>query len=296
MTKKALTKAPLIHAVIQVRFTAIPEVENISEKDMSKLHKKMVDGGFPEKIIAKFDQVSINIDTSTQATTHRNNALIRYLFRGAGESETIELFSVNGTTSIILKSTSYINFNEFYSKFNKLLSIYLDVFPSLDKVLLKSIGLRYVNLIVPNSTSALSEFVQDSVIPMSIKTLQDNKNLHGFSQRYVAMKPDSQLKVAFEEIPMGENRSLTKILPDDLGEKDPSCGLMIPIQEVWKNITSPTYGILDIENIKEFQGSPKFDLKEIKNVTNILYENCSKVFWGVITDQAKEAWEVYDVE
>ena len=295
MKKQALEKAPLIHAVIQLRLTAIPEIENISKEDMSQLHKKMIDGGFPEKIIAKFDQVSINIDTSTQATTQTNNALTRYLFRSAGQKETIELFSINGTTSITLKSVSYTNFNEFYSKFDKLLSIYLDLFPNLDKALLKSIGLRYVDLIVPDRHSTLPKFVQDSVVPMSIATLNENKNLHGFSQRYVAMKSDSQLKVAFEEIPTGEHKNLTKILPDDLGEKDPTCGLMIQIQEEWTNIESPTYGILDIENIKEFQISPEIDLNDIQNVTNTLYENCSKVFWEVITDKAKETWGVHDV-
>ncbi len=295
MQKKGLKKAPLIHSVIQLRFTTIPEVETISEENMSKLHQKMIDQGFAEKIIAKANHLAINIDTSTSGHQTTKKETTRHLFRSEGELETIELSSNENTTSLTLKSSSYEGFENFYQKFHGLLSECLEVFPGLNKTLLKSIGLRYIDLIVPTKGYSLSDFVVNSVMPMSLKMLNDEQHLHGFSQRYVATDTDRQLKVAFEEIPCNANKALTKILPDDLGEKDHSCGLRIEAQDIWMNIESPTYGILDIQHIKEFQGSPKIDLNVLQKATNTLYKASSNVFWGVITDTAKEAWEVYDV-
>jgi len=296
MKKQGLKKAPLIHSVIQLRFTTIPEVEKISEVNMSQLHQKMIDQGFPEKIIAKLNQLAISVDTSSSQAKNVKTEMTRHLFRSAGELETIELLSNENVTSLILKSSSYENFKSFYQKFHALLTICLEVFPGLSKTLLKSIELRYVDLIVPNKSHTLSDFVLGGIIPMQLKTLGTNQHLHGFSQRYVTTSVGSQLRVAFEEIPTGSHKALTKILPDDLGEKDPTCGLVIPIQDVWSDIESPTYGILDIQNGKEFQGSPKIDLNSIQTESKALYQDCSNVFWEVITPKAKKLWEIYDVE
>lgn len=295
MQKKGLKKAPLIHSVIQLRFSTIPEIKIISEENLSKLHNKMIEQNFPEQIKAKFNQLLIKFEGSAQKTIQTETEMFRYLFRSEGEREIIEISSNEAGTALTLKSGAYTDFKRFYQKFYKFLTICIEVFPKLEEALLKSITLRYVDLIVPSSEYNLSDFVQASVMPMSLDTFSQNKHLHGFSQRYVITDAGYQLKVAFEEIPTADNNMLTKILPDSLAEPDPACGLMIPLQEAWNNIKSPTYGILDIESIKEFQGSPKMNLNFIKTEINALYTDCSDVFWEVITPQAQELWEVYDV-
>lgn len=282
--KKTLEKAPLVHALIHLRFAEVPFLQTISSELLVALHERMVKECFPEKINSKEDIIEWQYDIATQQMRHHKMSKERLLFRAAGEKEIVEI----SESSIILKSTDYTTFTEFYDKFQRILLSCQELIKGLNQTLLKSVGLRYINLIAPNEDYTLSDFISNEVLPPKFDNI--GKHLHGNSLKVASVAKSQILVVRFEELPTIENK-IHKVLPDNLIEPDNRCGLIINGQPEWFNVTSSTYGILDVDHTYNFIGSPKFDATKIESAAHQIYQQASEVFWDVITDHAKEIWE-----
>lgn len=281
--KKTLEKAPLVHALIHLRFAEVPALKAISPELMQELHERMIDEGFPEKIESKADIVEWHYDGKSQQMRHKKLSNNRLLFRAAGEKEIVEI----SDAYMVIKSTNYGTFNDFYDKFHRLLVACMDIIPKLDKTLLKSVGLRYVDVIAPTGSNTLSDFVCSEIQPPSLKNV--GEHLQGHSLKAVKVAENQVLVVNFEELSSLEGR-VQKVLPDNLIEPDERCGLVINGQKDWNNVQSATYGILDIDHTYQFVQSPAFSAELVEDATRKLYQQASDIFWSVITEQAKNAW------
>ena len=287
--KKTLEKAPLVHALIHLKFAEVPTLTTIKPELIQALHVRMLDEGFPEKIESKADMVEWNYDPSSQQMRHRKLSKTRLLFRAPGEREIVEI----SESSIIIKSTIYGTFRDFYEKFHRILLACLEIIPKLDKTLLKSVGLRYVDVIAPTGDCTLSDFVKGEVQPPCLDNI--GTHLQGHSLKAVKVAENQILVVNFEELPTIDKR-VQKVLPDNLVEPDEKCGLVIDGQQDWFAISSATYGILDIDHTYQFARSPIFSVELVEKATHQLYQQASDIFWNVITEQAKEAWGYKEIE
>lgn len=281
--KKMLENAPLVHALIHLRFAEVPTLKAIKPELVQSLHDRMIDEGFPEKIESKADLVEWNYDVASQQMKHKKISRERLLFRAAGERQIVEI----SESSMILKSTDYDTFSNFYKRFHNLLLACIDIVPKLDKTLMKSVGLRYVDVIAPKESDKLSQFVCNEVLPPALKEI--GAHLQGHTLKTVKIAENQVLTVNFEELPTVERR-VHKVLPDNLIEPDPKCGLVIKGQQDWFNVESATYGVLDIDHTYQFPLSPVFSAEEIEKATNSLYQRASDIFWDIISQQAKSAW------
>ncbi len=289
--KNVLRHAPLVHAVIHLKFSTIPALENMSS-DLSKiLHQKMIEVDFPEKIISEGQHLEISFDALNQQSKQTVKKINRNLYRASGEKTIVEIShsEADSSSSLILKSTEYETFEQFEILFNNLLNGCLEVIPGLNKSLLKSIGLRYVDVIVPNQGNTLQDFVIPKILPAPLDNVENLIHRFGLTIKQAQTAKDQILSITFEEIATN-NGMLSKILPESLGEHDSKCGLIIEGQQYWTAITSPTYGILDIDHLHTFTGSPQLDKSMINTVLTSLYQTNHDVFWSVITETAKKAW------
>ena len=208
--KKVLTDAPLVQALIDLRFSEIPSLSSIPADVINKIHEAMIGVGFAEKIESKGQSVSIRFDQATQQATQEITPVNRYLFRAAGERSIIEL----SKSSLIYKSTEYGTFEDFYKKFDEVLSSLIELVPTLNKSLLKRVGLRYIDVIVPDSGNTLEDFISDGLLaPKLNEPIDGCKHIHGLTSKVVEVNQNKMLRVALEELPV-ENRSIRKILPD----------------------------------------------------------------------------------
>lgn len=290
--KKVLTDAPLVQALIDLRFSEIPSLSSIPAGMINKIHEAMISVGFAEKIESKGQSVSIRFDQATQQATQEITSVNRYLFRAAGERSIIEL----SKSSLIYKSTEYGTFEDFYKKFDEVLSSLIELVPSLNESLLKRVGLRYIDVIVPDSGKTLEDFISDGLLaPKLNDPLNAGKHIHGLTSKVVEVNQNKMLRVAFEELPV-ENRSIRKILPDELVEPDQNCGLVIKGQASWANTGSPTYGILDIDHTFNFEASPAFSIDSIREATSGLYNQSKDVFWSLIRQPALDIWGYKEIE
>ena len=281
--KKSLERAPLVQTLIDLRFADLPSMKSISSELQDELHQRMVDEGFPEKIVSEAEVTELHFDQASGQVRHVKSSSKRLLFRAAGEKQIVE---VSGN-AIVLKTTDYKTFEDFYDIFQRVLTACLDVFKGLDKTLLKSVGLRYVDVIAPSKGCELKDFVSPEVLPPAFD--MQWKHLQGLSLKAMEVSEQQYLVVSLEELAVKE-RKVYKILPDSLIEPDRKCGLMIQGQPEWLDLDAKTYGILDVDHTHNFIGSPVFNSESIKSVTKKLYGQSSQVFWRVITDAAKVHW------
>lgn len=290
MSKKALRNSPLVHAIIHLRFSEIPSLSPISVDCLNKLHEIMINEGFQEKIKSNINAVDMKFDQATQQMTHSNSVKHRNIFRAEGENHLVEITE----DSIILKVTQYVSFSEFYSRFKSVIKGCLVAIPGLENALLKSVGLRYVNVITPEPDSSLSDYISPVYLPPKLDVIPDGVHQYGVTAKILETIENQILMLRFEEIKCNDNR-VSKVLPDDLVEFDQNCGLRIGGQESWIGITSETYGILDIDHTNTFVASPRFKLDQIEETVKSLYSDTSKVFWSALTDKAQENMGVHDV-
>lgn len=151
MKKKVLKNAPLVHAVLHLRFSEAPSLNPISNELLNALHTRMIHEGFQEKIESEANIVDVVFDPIRQQMKQTQVKRKRLLFRAAGEQDIVEIIE----HSIILKTTNYKGFNDFYNKFHRVLTGCLDVLTGLNSTLLKSVGLRYVDVIAPSDQAPL---------------------------------------------------------------------------------------------------------------------------------------------
>jgi len=292
-TKKRLTKAPLVMSVLHLRFSETPSLNPINEETLKHLHERMIKEGFQEKIESEANIIDVVFDPQKKQMKHSQLNKKRILFRSAGEKNIIEILD----TSIILKTTDYSSFEDFYGMFNRALKGCLDVLDGFDSSLLKSVGLRYIDLIAPANGASLNELISNDVLPPTLNMIDGNKHIQGATLKVIETKLGQVLSVNFEELRAIENK-IHKVLPDNLMEQDPKCGLVIAGQQEWLNVTSGTYGLLDVDHTHYFDSSPLFDVNLVKNAALELYQHSNDVFWNLITEKAKNNWgmEIINVE
>jgi|SRR5690554_2782879 len=281
--KKTLATAPLVHVLIHLRFSGVAALKNISPELQKTLHESMVGEGLAEEIVSEAEQVDFIFDPIAQQMRHKKTTLKRLLFRAEGEQEIVEV----SDSSIIYKTTLYTGFDAFHRKFSTLLSVLLSVIPNLEKSLMKNVGLRYVDVLVPSDNYKLRDFVSPTVLP----PLFDNEGelLQARVLKVTKSEKNQVLVVSLEELPV-HNNQVYKVLPDNLIEPDDKCALIISGQASWLKVTADSYGLLDIDHTYEFAGSPKFDETDINTAVVQLYKKSSEVFWQSLSEQAKEAW------
>jgi len=66
MSKRILKHAPLVHAVLHLRFSEAPSLNPISNELMKALHERMISEGFQEKIESEANIVDVGFDPVRQ--------------------------------------------------------------------------------------------------------------------------------------------------------------------------------------------------------------------------------------
>ena len=67
---KTLEKAPLVHAVLHLRFSETPSLNPINPDLLKKLHDRMIREGFQEKVESTANMVDIHFDPVKQQMKH----------------------------------------------------------------------------------------------------------------------------------------------------------------------------------------------------------------------------------
>lgn len=148
-----MPNAPLIYTLGLVRFPRVPEFEQFPDKFFAQIRKQ-----YPYD--EKFNQATMRADFGPNGITmHQDNKLVwQYL------SENKDCGFLLGDEMICFHTSNYIDSKKFLERFlfglTRLVAI-----KELGLNLVTAIGIRYLDLVVPQEGKALSEYLQDWVIP-----------------------------------------------------------------------------------------------------------------------------------
>lgn len=276
-----LSQAPLIHAVAQVQFSELPSFE---EGELEALHRGLMGIRFPERVNSHFEQHILALPANgAPADQPSHQRLSRYVFKAPGQQQLVEV----RRDRILLKVTDYAGHHAFFDLWQKVMETVFAALPHLRQALLHRFSLRYIDLVVPKPVERLTQLVSGALLPPPLQELQGD-SLFGTSVKVIRTAPNQHLRVAFEELLPMEKR-LTKVLPDDLAEHDPRCGISINAQAHWQEIEGP-YGLLDIEHVYTAHNTPSLATVDMKNRLEALYQPARAAFDSVITDAARTSW------
>lgn len=281
-TIPTLKQAPLIHVVAQLHFSPLPPLEHEVQET---LHRRLIEVGFPERVEASLEQVELSLKAAAgHAPRHASRRIPRLVFKGAGERSLVELRD----DQLMFKTTEYQGHERFLAKWFEVLAILVEVIPGFQQVLLHRMSLRYVDLIIPKSDETLQGLVTPSLLPPALPGLEASP-LFGSTVKVVRTGEERHLRIMFEEI-LSQEQRLTKVLPDDLAEHDPRCGLSIKGQPHWGEMAGGGYGLLDIEHVHTASDKPALGAVDKTERFRQLHEKTSRAFWGVITEPAVRSW------
>src|SRR5690625_4208281 len=160
---------------------------------------------------------------------HQEQVQQRLLFRAAGERSIVEL----SNDTLMLKTTEYTTFEVFHEKFFGLFETLVELIPLLNQSVMKSAGLRYVDVIVPEGSGKLKDYIDNTFLPPEIIT--DGKHVRGQSLKVLKTAQNQTLSVHFEELPV-RAKKIHKVLPDALMEQDPIASLIIDGHDSWTKV------------------------------------------------------------
>ncbi|MBK1693020.1 TIGR04255 family protein [Ectothiorhodospira mobilis] len=277
-----LTQAPLIHVAARIAFSRLPDFD---EQAMETFHRRLVEEGFPERIEASLSEVTWSLPgPSGQEPKRRVRQRDRNVFKGPGHRRLVELRS----DQLLFKVTDYEGHERFLSDWFRVIHLAAEVLPGLNKALLRTCNLRYVDLIVPKEDEKLQDLVSSALLPPPLSQVQGSP-LFGATTKILNTGEQCRLRLQFEELQPRQGR-LTRILPDDLVETDPRAGLSIQAQPHWEQAMQCAYGLLDIEHVHEAPDKPPLGDVDMEERFRKLHDSTRQAFWGIITAKARQSW------
>lgn len=291
--KKILKKAPLVHTVIHLEISRCPALKLSDPQIEDAIQSRMIDLGFQDYIRSEHRvlEISAQFNPDNQTASPKEVITPRRVFRSASQRELVEV----SENAIILKTADYSTFEELHDEYFEILTAFLEVVDQTKKVLIKRIGLRYVDVIAPAPGSKLSDYIQEGMLPARLEMLPGARKLQGLMMSRSQTAPGSEMTVGFEEISPQEGQ-VRKVLPNNLLEPDNNCTLKIAGQTWWAHMDADTYGILDIDHVHFFKDNPAMSLELVKEKLSSLYSATSNVFWSSITATAKSEWGETQIE
>lgn len=288
MTKKRfLEKAPLIFTQAHLHFTNLPSKNIAKPNELESLHKDLMNLGLADRVNSDVKETSLKIDRERpdgyfSVSQEDQNEYDRLVCRGYGDTTAAEITQ----NSLVIKTTNYKNYKEFSELVSKVINAVNINISDTKNVLIRQIGIRYVDIILPINEKPLSDYLVRDCLPYHPQFAQGGL---GKTQTVVRTGDNMKMIYVFEEIKPPNNSFPNRWLPTDLLELDARAALRLrPITEGY--VPGTTYGLMSIDHRIDFPDTPLWDNDELLKELNSLYELSSKAFWELLTKDARLEW------
>ena len=241
----------------------------------------MLRAGFPEPILSQGDVSEMHINSVTEHVERRRQKNIRHIFRSPGEKSMVVLTP----NTLEVRSADNTSPHELCDIFLSVLQVCIDNIPDFSAVLVKTVGVRTVDLFVPKAGQSLGMLVDAAILPGTPPDTANFRTVHALSARRMSDSKGGELAYVFEVLPFVRGQ-VQKVLPEDLVDPDRSCLLAIRGRDHWRGSEVEDYGMLDTQYLRGFP-SQSLDKDAIASVLAELRTQAGSLFWGVVTDFAK---------
>jgi uncharacterized protein (TIGR04255 family) len=259
-----LKHAPLVYTLGMVQFPKIPGVERFTDNFLDKIRNE-----YP-----LLDEVKAPVYTTDFSP--------QGIQVGQQESRLAQFLSIDKKWGFILTeqglylhSIDYQDFNNFVGRFQNGIEALLNL-QDIGIQWIRSVGIRYVNLITPKSKHELNEYIHPWVLPNE----PTDSQLSIIQSAYVA-----RYKTKIGELRLQSLRNPQFTLPPELQSP------LILKNEWIKERPQSDFALIDIDHSISFEQPVKIDKKKvIKDLTN-LRAISSSVFKSLGTDFALKEWK-----
>lgn len=259
-----LKHAPLVYTLGMVQFPKIPVVERFIDNFLDKIRNE-----YP-----LLDEVKVPVYTADFSP--------QGIQVGQQESRLAQFLSIDKKWGFILTeqglylhSIDYQDFENFVDRFQFGIEALLKL-PDIGIQWVRSIGIRYVNLITPKSKHELNKYIHPWVLPNE----PTDSQLSIIQSAYVA-----RYKTKIGELRLQSLRNPQFTLPPELQSP------LILKNEWIKERPKLDFALIDIDHSITFEQPVKIETKKvIKDLTN-LRAISSTVFKSIGTDFAQKEWK-----
>lgn len=239
----------------QVRFSPILKMVDFVPTIQEELRRK----GYPRFQSLKTQEIVLGSQPEFRQSE-------RWLFTNKEKTESVVL----ANNFVVLETSRYSIFEDFTANLKAVLDT---VGPIIEAELVHRLGLRYVDLIVPQDGESLDDYLQPKLQGLQPDDLAIDKVLNHFESR--AQTPLGQLKVRLHQNDSG------MYLPPDLQ----------PTELAFSNTAEKNtlVTLLDIDHFSEDER--EYDVPALIGAMWELHEFTEKAFRSSVTDTALQRWE-----
>jgi len=257
-----LPNAPLVYVLSQIAFTRIPNMETLWEN-----YHQSIFSAYPESFRENIREIKLNESTSQPISeTSRWHMVNRDNTEGL----------ILGPDSLTFHATAYNTSADFFQKIKFVINSLEKILP--DNIEVKRVGLRYVDLLIPNENLAVESQVEGKLgsIPLTDVGCEFQKleEVTGYST------PEGG------QLIFRHRQSITRdLLPGDLFPNNlkPADRLSILPNE------GEVSAVLDFDHFVVLK--MQFDTDELLSLLQNMHKTSSKAFQLTTTPEAKALWK-----
>jgi len=260
-----MKNAPLIYTIGMIQFPRVPQLERFIDKflDLVRAEYPLDDQSVLQTFNANINPDGIKMDSPQQTK----------MWQFASDDRKWGI--ILSDQVFCLHTASYHDFLGFSQRFRQGIGI-LKKIPGIDISWIRSIGLRYINLVVPKEGLKVQDYLQPWVLPEGPPD--------------VPLTPIEGICAVRYETEYGELRLQTLqnppfVLPPELNSP-------FVRKNGWlKDKPENAYAVIDIDHLALYHALLKFEGDNVIDTLVHLREISRKVFDSIGTKKAKKIWE-----
>lgn len=278
-------KAPLIYVTARLKTSTRPKLR---EDQWADFQQALIRKGLKnvKKSTSQDINVVINQDKAKIEPTVSENT--RHGFFSSTDEECLIL----GLDHIEYRVSTYSKYNYFRDRFFELLQAIMASVEILGDLDVSEFLLTYCDVIVPAYGRPLKEYFSDSsILPLNyVEHYTDDKWQTGQMQATRIVTSKQKITLSLEQLPVEENKGITKWLPTNMIEPDNAFAMPLHIRSEWKGglherkfaLLSTQATMLHRSTLKQFDAEETFDN---------LHELTKSTFNKIIDDKVcREDW------
>lgn len=262
-----LTNAPVFYALIQVQFNTLMQLP----KFVPEIQERLRIAGFPdfaEEMQAVFQMQSISNESQPQ---FMNDLAPKWSFMNIHKTEGFVLLR----DGLIYHTTEYKDSNVFFDRALQGLNIIHEV---VSLALVRRIGIRFLDAVVPNSNESLDQYLSQQVL--GLRGISPENSLHSMSESVFNYQDGS---VLVSRVMSANVIQSAPLMPNEL------LPLPLKIKDKFESITS-NIAVLDTDSFVIPTQSREFSIETIHSILIALKKNITFAFKKIVTPYALERW------
>lgn len=279
MSNIVLEHSPLVMALIELRFTPLPQKH--LEAGLEDFKSALFEHELPDFHETDVSQVEAKPSASGQLEFKTMTGK-RWDFISLNRDLGVILMG----DSICLRATTYSHFGDFRELWSRVNQAFFASFPHANKAGIQRVGLRYMDVFLPQPKEAYTDYInRDWLSKKHIDS--DASTLSSYKQQTRTMSGLLRLELEERAIDNGN----VSIFPKDINDPDP-VALQVQAKDLWRTANPKKYAILDIDHIWTAENKkPKIlNIENTLAITDSLHDDCEDTFWSILSKHAEEKW------